>query len=158
MLGELSLGKDAPEGEAFIAENKFQKVWYHRVGTDQGEDVLVYKRDDEPDWGFAIAATDDGRYLVITVSQGTDDRYRILYKDLAEPDVLAEVAASAGVDGDAVAAAATDAAAAKACADETAAAAEMGVFGAPHMLVDGEPFWGHDRMEHVERWIETGGW
>jgi prolyl oligopeptidase len=58
---------------------------YHRVGTPQSEDVLVYKRPDHPDWGFMANATDDGRYLVITTWQGTDDRYRITYRDLAEP-------------------------------------------------------------------------
>jgi 2-hydroxychromene-2-carboxylate isomerase len=75
-------------------------------------------------------------------------------KDLTEPDVLTEVAARAGVSADDVAAAATDEAAAKACADETAVAAEMGIFGAPHMLVDGEPFWGHDRIRYIDKWLE----
>ena len=74
-------------------------------------------------------------------------------KDVVEPDVLAEVAASAGVDAEAVAAAATDDAAAKACADETRTAAEAGVFGAPHMVVDGEPFWGHDRIRYIDMWL-----
>jgi 2-hydroxychromene-2-carboxylate isomerase len=35
---------------------------------------------------------------------------------------------------------------------------DRGVFGAPFMFVDGEPFWGSDRLDQVERWIETGGW
>ncbi len=75
-------------------------------------------------------------------------------KDLTEEDVLAEVAARAGISANEVAAAATDEAAAKASADETAAAAEMGIFGAPHMLVDGEPFWGHDRIRYIDKWLE----
>ena len=75
-------------------------------------------------------------------------------RDIAEPDILAEVAAEAGIGADAVAAAATDAAAAKACADETQmAAADLGIFGAPHMLVDGEPFWGHDRIRYLDMWL-----
>jgi 2-hydroxychromene-2-carboxylate isomerase len=41
---------------------------------------------------------------------------------------------------------------------ETSAAMDRGVFGAPFMFVDGEPFWGSDRLDQVERWIETGGW
>ena len=40
---------------------------------------------DHPDWGFQTAVTEDGRYLMITVWKGTDDKYRILYKDLHEP-------------------------------------------------------------------------
>jgi 2-hydroxychromene-2-carboxylate isomerase len=37
-------------------------------------------------------------------------------------------------------------------------ALRKGVFGSPFILVDGEPFWGHDRFDQVERWLETGGW
>ena len=40
---------------------------------------------DHPDWGFDAEVTEDGRYLVITVWKGTDDKYRVLYKDLLEP-------------------------------------------------------------------------
>ncbi|HKA07241.1 MAG TPA: prolyl oligopeptidase family serine peptidase [Gemmataceae bacterium] len=77
---------DEPKpGEKFQSVNLNQKVFYHRIGTPQADDVLVYKRPDQPDWGFQAAATDDGRYLVITTWQGTDDRYRITYRDLSEP-------------------------------------------------------------------------
>jgi prolyl oligopeptidase len=72
-------------GEAFQSLNTNQQVMYHRVGTPQWDDVLVYRRPDHPDWGFEPKATDDGRYLVITIWQGTDDRYRVVYRDLAEP-------------------------------------------------------------------------
>ena len=37
-------------------------------------------------------------------------------------------------------------------------ALRKGVFGSPFFIVDGEPFWGHDHLDQVERWIETGGW
>jgi len=33
-----------------------------------------------------------------------------------------------------------------------------GIFGSPITVVDGEPFWGADRLDHVERWLATGGW
>lgn len=72
-------------GEAFQSLNKNQQLMYHRVGSSQSDDVLVYKRPDQPDWGFQPNATDDGRYLVITIWKGTDDRYRVAYRDLAEP-------------------------------------------------------------------------
>jgi 2-hydroxychromene-2-carboxylate isomerase len=75
-------------------------------------------------------------------------------RDIEKSNVLAEVASEVGVSVDTVATAAADANAAKACADETATAAEMGVFGAPHMLVDGEPFWGHDRIRYIDMWLE----
>ena len=77
---------DAPkEGAAFQGLNKNQKVFYHRIGTPQSEDVLVFKRPDQPDWGFQTSVTEDGRYLIITTWKGTDDKYRIAYKDLLEP-------------------------------------------------------------------------
>ncbi|HLW66977.1 MAG TPA: prolyl oligopeptidase family serine peptidase [Gemmataceae bacterium] len=72
-------------GEEFQNLTFNMMVYYHRVGTAQSEDVLVYKRPDQPEWGFSPGMTDDGRYLIITVHKGTDARYRILYKDLSEP-------------------------------------------------------------------------
>ncbi|WP_166825005.1 prolyl oligopeptidase family serine peptidase [Thalassoroseus pseudoceratinae] len=77
---------DAPEeGEAFQSLNLNQKIYYHRIGTSQDQDVLVYHRPDEPTWGFGTSVTQDGQFLVLTVWKGTDDRYRILYRDLTEP-------------------------------------------------------------------------
>ncbi|MBC8232492.1 S9 family peptidase [bacterium] len=73
------------DGEKFQSVNLNQKIYYHRVGTSQSEDVLVYHRPDQPDWGFGTSVTEDGRYLVITVGKGTDAKYRIIYKDLNEP-------------------------------------------------------------------------
>jgi prolyl oligopeptidase len=69
----------------FTQLNKNQAVMYHRLGTPQSDDVLVYKRPDQPEWGFQAGVSEDGRYLVITTWQGTDDRYRVTYKDLSEP-------------------------------------------------------------------------
>ena len=74
-----------PEGEAFQALNLNHQLYYHRIGTAQDEDVLVYATPDHPDWSFGADVTEDGRYLIITTMVGTDDRYRITYKDLAEP-------------------------------------------------------------------------
>ena len=76
---------EVAEEDKFQALNKNQKLFYHRVGTDQSDDVLVYHRPDEPEWGFSGGVTEDGRYLVISVWKGTDPRNRVLYKDLLEP-------------------------------------------------------------------------
>ena len=73
------------EGAAFQGLNLNQKVRYHEVGTQQGEDVLVYERPDHPDWMLGAEATEDGRYVIITAQVGTDARHRIFYKDLSEP-------------------------------------------------------------------------
>lgn len=72
------------EGETFQSLNKNQKVFYHRVGTPQSDDVLIHVDPAHPDWGFSPEVTEDGRYLVITIWVGTDDRYRIKYLPLNE--------------------------------------------------------------------------
>ena len=78
---------DEPKGEnALKAVNKYQKVYFHRLGQSQAQDTLVFERDDQPDWGFAANVSDDGRYLIISGSQGTDVRNRVFYKDLRKAD------------------------------------------------------------------------
>ncbi|HEU5069133.1 MAG TPA: prolyl oligopeptidase family serine peptidase [Verrucomicrobiae bacterium] len=77
---------DAPKpGAALTGVNKFQKLYLHKLGTDQSADELVYERKDQPDWGFGGDVTEDGRYLIITVSEGTDPKNRVLYRDLTRP-------------------------------------------------------------------------
>ncbi|MDX1962139.1 MAG: prolyl oligopeptidase family serine peptidase [Pirellulales bacterium] len=73
-------------GESFKQLNLDQKVYYHALGTAQDTDRLVYERPDEPTWTFSADVTEDGNYLIITVSKGTDDKYRIFYQDLQKPD------------------------------------------------------------------------
>ncbi len=73
-----------PSGDAPQGVNRFQKVYYHRLGTDQTADVLVYERPDQPDWGFSADVTHDGRYAVLTVWAGTDRRNRVYYLDLGD--------------------------------------------------------------------------
>jgi prolyl oligopeptidase len=62
--------------------NEFQKLYYHRLGTPQADDTLIYERRDQKDWGFSGDVTEDGRYLIIHVWVGTDAKNRIYYKDL----------------------------------------------------------------------------
>ena len=76
-------------GAEFQSLNENQQLLYHRVGTPQSEDVLVYRRPDQPKWMFGAGVTDDGRYLVISTAKGTDNNCRITYKDLSEPYGLA---------------------------------------------------------------------
>ncbi len=71
--------------QTFQTLNLNQKVCYHRAGTPQSDDVLVYERPDEPTWGFSPTVSEDGRYLILTAWKGTDDKYRVYYRDLLEP-------------------------------------------------------------------------
>jgi len=76
---------DAPKsGDEKKGLNEFQKLYFHRLGTKQSEDALVYERHDHADWGFNGNVTDDGHYLIIHVSQGTDTRNRVFFKDLTD--------------------------------------------------------------------------
>ena len=62
--------------------NYFQKIYYHRVGTPQAEDTLVYERKDQKEWGLGAGVTDDGKYLAIRVSQGTSPKNRFFFREL----------------------------------------------------------------------------
>ncbi len=66
--------------------NYFHKLYYHRLGSPQAEDELVYHRPDQKEWGFGGAVTDDGKYLIISVWKGTDTRNRVFYKELEKLD------------------------------------------------------------------------
>lgn len=74
------------EGEQLSGTNYFQKLFFHKLGTPQSADVLVYERPDEKEWGFGGSVTDDGRYLVISVWKGTERKNLFFYKDLKSPD------------------------------------------------------------------------
>ena len=76
---------DEPKpGATLTGVNYFQKLYYHRLGTAQSADPLIYERPDHKEWGFGGGVTDDGRYLIIGVSEGTDRRNRVFYKDLRD--------------------------------------------------------------------------
>jgi prolyl oligopeptidase len=81
---------DEPKkGQELQDLNLNMRVFYHRLGTPQSDDVLVYKRPDFPKWFITASVTDDGRYLMLGIGEGgTDPRNRISYKDLQEPLAL----------------------------------------------------------------------
>jgi prolyl oligopeptidase len=59
------------EGDELKGENKNAKVFYHRIGTGQAEDLLVFKDESHPDWLFRIAVTDDENYMILYVTEST---------------------------------------------------------------------------------------
>ncbi|MCE9635890.1 MAG: prolyl oligopeptidase family serine peptidase [Planctomycetes bacterium] len=73
------------KGAELQGELKFQKLYFHRTGTAQADDTLVYERGDQKEWGFGATVTDDGRYLGIQVWRGTEQRNAFFYRDLAAP-------------------------------------------------------------------------
>lgn len=79
------------EGDEFQSLNLNHALYFHRIGDPQDRDQLVHSRPDEPTWGFRPSVSEDGRYLVVTVSIGTDDKYRILVRDLKDANAELEV-------------------------------------------------------------------
>ena len=66
--------------------NYYQKLYYHQLGKSQSEDVLIYHRPDQKEWGFGGGVTEDGRYLIISIWLGTDPRNLLFFKDLTNPN------------------------------------------------------------------------
>ena len=78
---------DEPKSdEKFQGLNLGQKVYYHQIGDSQDKDQLIHENPKNPKFGFLPEVSEDGKYLVITVWQGTDDRYRVLYQNLDDPN------------------------------------------------------------------------
>jgi 2-hydroxychromene-2-carboxylate isomerase len=78
--------------------------------------------------------------------------------DIGAAPAVIEVAKAVGVDATALSTALEDPALKERAKKEVEAAIAAGVFGSPFFIVDGEPFWGVDRMPMMEQWIRTGGW
>jgi 2-hydroxychromene-2-carboxylate isomerase len=78
-------------------------------------------------------------------------------KDISSPEVTAEVLASLGFERANVLAAVGESALKERLRNETQNAIDCGAFGSPYVVVDGEPFWGHDRLDQIEHWLKTGG-
>ncbi len=77
-----------PKKEAAFQDlNVNMKLYYHRIGTPQSDDRLVYERPDNPKWTISGEVTEDGQYLIILVGDGTTSRkVRVAYQDLTRPD------------------------------------------------------------------------
>ncbi len=96
------------EETKFEDVNYYQKLYYHRLGTEQAEDPLIYHRPDRKEWRFSGGVTEDGKYLVISVLLGTDSKNLVFYKNIEQPEseiveLISKFEASYGVidnDGD----------------------------------------------------------
>lgn len=100
---------DEPNEQTKLEDvNYYQKLYYHRLGTEQAEDTLIYHRPDQKEWGFSGGVTEDGKYLIISVWQGTDRKNLVFYQNLSQPEtqvveLISEFEASFSVidnDGD----------------------------------------------------------
>ena len=83
--------------------------------------------------------------------------YWVAGRDISELPLVLDIAVKLGIDGDAFATAIATTEIKDRVKQETDAAIAKGMFGAPYFMVDGEPFWGADRLPQIDKWLATGG-
>mgnify|MGYP001444586000 CR=1 FL=1 len=115
---------------------------FHSVAASR---AFYWLKDSAPDRAVAFAHAIYGAYW----GEG---------RDVDKPEQVAEVASAIGLDGDALREALGQAAVKDRLKTEMDDAMEKGVFGSPTMLVDGEMFFGCDKFDQMERWLQKGGW
>ena len=134
----------------FARSARLHRIQYNHptrfpIGTVAGLRAFYWLHDRDPEMAKSFAKALYRAYFV----EG---------RDISAAPVAIEVAAAAGADAAALTAALEDPALKERAKREVDAAIAAGVFGSPYFVVDGEPFWGVDRMPMVEQWITTGGW
>jgi prolyl oligopeptidase len=89
-------GYDPPEADALKASNYFHKVFFHRLGTPQSEDQLIFDRPDDKEINVAAEVTEDGRYLILYETKGSSPNNQLSIKDLERPhDPVVRIATEA---------------------------------------------------------------
>ena len=97
-LGFFYSSYDAPkDGQTLTGANFFQKLYYHRLGTEQIRDVLVYENKQQKEWGFGASVTDDGKNLLINVWQGSGRKNGLLWLPLKDGGYTASAIAPAPI-------------------------------------------------------------
>ncbi|HTS84396.1 MAG TPA: 2-hydroxychromene-2-carboxylate isomerase [Usitatibacter sp.] len=115
------------------------------IGTVAGVRAFYWIEDRDPKKARAFAKT-------------LYDEYFVANRDIGAPETVIEVAGTVGVDKAALQAALGDSAVKERAKAEVDGAMAKGVFGSPFFIVDGEPFWGCDRIPMLEDWVKRGGW
>jgi 2-hydroxychromene-2-carboxylate isomerase len=115
------------------------------IGTVAGVRAFYWIEDRDPEKARAFA-----RKLY--------DEYFAAGRDIGAPETVIDTAVSLGIGKDALVTALGDTAVKERAKAEVDAAMARGVFGSPYFIVDGEPFWGCDRIPMLEEWLKRGGW
>ena len=105
---------------------------------------------------YSVAERDPA--LAKRLARALYDAYFARDRDISMPETVVEIASGIGLAPDEVRDAIDDPAVKDRLRAAVDAAIAVGVFGSPYIVVDGEPFWGSDRLDQLERWLETGGW
>lgn len=152
-----STGNSAPMMNP--AKGKYSAKDFARTARFHGLEINWPKK-------FPINATTGSRVILQVINQRpekTGELVRALYKayfvtgqDITEEAVVAEVASSIGLDGAALVAGTQDESIKEQMKNAVQESIDAGMFGAPYFVVDGEAFWGQDRMEQLRRWVVEG--
>lgn len=117
----------------------------HPISTVAVARAFLWLQATRPETAVAFATQALSRYF----GQGVD---------VASADEIARAAEAVGVDGSELSEASRSAEWKAAFHRQTDRAVQKGVFGSPFFFIDGEPFWGTDRMEMMDDWLRNGGW
>jgi 2-hydroxychromene-2-carboxylate isomerase len=79
-------------------------------------------------------------------------------RDISSPEIAADIAAGCGLVREEALAGIASAPIKDRLREEVETAMARGIFGSPYVVADGEPFWGSDRLDQLDRWLATGGW
>jgi len=79
------------KGDEYKELNRNQKLFFHTLSQPQSNDQLIYERPEHPEWGWGTTITEDGHFLILSVSEGTDERNRLFYKDLRKDESFVEL-------------------------------------------------------------------
>jgi len=79
---------DKPDGELLKELNESPKLMFHKIGTNQSDDKLIYENSENPRWGFGITVVKDSDIKILSISEGTDDRNKIYLKVDKDGDFL----------------------------------------------------------------------
>ena len=94
--------------------------------------------------------------LAKKLAQALYQAFFVQDRDISSPEITADAAATLGLKREDVLAALNDPAVKDKLKNEVDAAIKLGVFGSPYIVIDGEPFWGIDRFDQIERWLAHG--
>jgi 2-hydroxychromene-2-carboxylate isomerase len=115
------------------------------IGTVAAARAFYWLHDRDADMAKALARSLFARFF----GQG---------QDISAAQTVIDVAGQVGADTAALSAALSDPVVKERLKVEVDAAIARGVCGSPYFIVDGEPFWGSDRLAQVDDWLRTGGW
>jgi prolyl oligopeptidase len=76
---------EPPKGELHQSSALNQMISFHKLGTKQSDDKVVYRRPDHLDWNFGVTPTDDGKYLVLNIGRSTDPQNQVLVREASAP-------------------------------------------------------------------------